>query len=71
MRWRAYAGGLDEALGDAVEERVAEVDHPVLLQAAHLVQERARLQAAVAAPAHLPPLRRRTLLSLSLSLSSY
>ena len=53
---RAHPGGLDEALGDTVEERVAEVQHPVLrLQgaAAHLVRERPRLR--LHAAAHLPP----------------
>jgi hypothetical protein len=62
---RAYPGGLDEALGDAVEERVAEVQHPVLpLQAAaHLVRERPRLglHAAAHLPDRAPPVLRRSL----------
>jgi hypothetical protein len=39
-----YPGSLDEAVGDTVEERVAEVQHPVLLlkAAADLVHERPR-----------------------------
>ena len=51
---RAYPRGLDEALGDAVEERMAKVQHPVLLlqAAAHLVRERPRLR--LHAAAHLP-----------------
>lgn len=50
-----YPRGLGEALGDAVQERVAEVQHPVLrLQTtAHLVRERPRLR--VHAAVHLPP----------------
>lgn len=50
-----YPRGLGEALGDAVQERVAEVQHPVLrLQTtAHLARERPRLR--VHAAVHLPP----------------
>jgi hypothetical protein len=40
------AGGADEAVGDAVEERVAEVQQAPLVHARHLVLERPRVQPA-------------------------
>lgn len=46
---REYPSGLDEALSDAVEEGMAEVEEPGLLQAPDLVQQRPRLQVTVAA----------------------
>lgn len=43
---RTYPGSLGEAVGNAVEEGMAEVEHPVLLQATHLVHELACLVGA-------------------------
>ena len=46
---REYPGGFDEALSDAVEERVAEVKEATLLEATQLIQQWPFLQVTAAA----------------------
>ena len=47
-REKGYPSGFDEALSDAVEERVAEVKEATLLEATQLIEQRPCLQVTVA-----------------------